>query len=58
MATTSLLIGSALTFHHGLSDYFYIIGTSLFCLNSILKLLCEIRNKMKAKPKIHLYTNI
>jgi hypothetical protein len=36
LATTSLLIGSILTFDNSLPDYFYLIGTILFVLNSMI----------------------
>jgi len=58
LATINLLICSSLSFHYSLYDYLFLTGTSLLCFHSMLKLLSEIRNKMKAKPKIHLYTNI
>jgi hypothetical protein len=39
MATISLLIGTLLNFdERNLSDYFYLSGTSLFVLNSIINL--------------------
>ena len=37
MATISLLIGTILTFNRDeLSNYFYLVGTSLFVLNSAI----------------------
>ena len=39
MATTSLLIGSILTFNNEIPDYFYLIGTILFVINSCLHLI-------------------
>jgi len=43
MATTSLLIGSVLTFNENLADYFYLVGTCLFVLNSILNFIKKYR---------------
>lgn len=45
-ATTSLLVGSILTFNpDDIPDYFYLLGTSLFFIKSSLTLLSEIREK-------------
>lgn len=38
LATTSLFVGSVLTFENELPDYFYMVGTSLFLINSVLSL--------------------
>ena len=42
LATLSLTIGSVLTFNSNLPDYFFLAGTSLFFLNSIIKLVDNI----------------
>lgn len=44
-ATTSLLIGSILTFNNKIPDYFYLIGTILFTINSFFRLIETIENK-------------
>lgn len=55
-ATTSLLVGSILTFDSGeIADYFYLIGTSLFFIKASLSLAMEIKNKEK---KITVYNSI
>ena len=36
LATGSLLAGSSLTFKNELSDYFYLIGSSLFFIKALL----------------------
>jgi hypothetical protein len=46
LATTSLFIGSTLTFQNDLPDYFYIVGTGLFLLNSIIN-LCDAVEKFR-----------
>lgn len=47
-ATCSLLIGSILSFESDeLSDYFYLIGTSLFFIKSNLNLALEITNRKR-----------
>lgn len=58
LATSSLLTGSILSFDDKLSDYFFLVGFSLFFINSIVNLLCEIRNKMKAQPHNTSYNHI
>ena len=58
LATVSLLIGSSLSFNNKLPDYFFLVGFSLFCLNSSMNLLCEIRDKMKAQPSNSVYNHI
>ena len=58
LTTVSLLIGSVLSFNNKLSDYFFLVGFSLFCLNSSKNLLCEIRDKMKAQPSESVYNHI
>lgn len=47
LATSSLLIGSILTFRNELPDYFYLIGTSLFLLKALLGFLKNIRNRKR-----------
>ena len=48
MATISLLIGTLLTFNKDtLSNYFYLVGTSLFVLNSAI----NFNNKCKENRK-------
>ena len=44
LATSSLLVGSILTFSNELPDYFYLIGTSLFLLKALLGLFHKIKN--------------
>ena len=44
LATSSLLVGSILTFRNELPDYFYLTGTSLFLLKALLGLFYKIRN--------------
>jgi prepilin signal peptidase PulO-like enzyme (type II secretory pathway) len=47
-ATTSLLVGSVLSFDQDyLSDYFYLIGTSLFFIKASINLSLEIYKKRK-----------
>ena len=58
LATISLLTGSLLSFNEKLSDYFFLVGFSFFCLNYSVNLLCEIRDKMKAQPSDSVYNNI
>ena len=53
-ATSSLLVGSILSFDsQELPDYFYLVGTSLFCIKSILSLGIEIRNKYKSRVAVY-----
>ena len=53
-ATSSLLVGSILSFDsQKLPDYFYLVGTSLFCIKSILNLVIEIRNKNKSSLAVY-----
>ena len=48
LATSSLLTGSILTFNKNiLSDYFYLIGTSLFFIKSSICLIEDYKNKNK-----------
>tara|TARA_A100001035_G_C27311462_1_gene289935 strand:+ start:92 stop:307 length:216 start_codon:yes stop_codon:yes gene_type:complete len=55
LATSSLLIGSIMTFNKkDEPDYFYSIGTLLFFINSIERLLSEIVDR-KFNKKYHLY---
>tara|TARA_B100000123_G_C25478164_1_gene317891 strand:+ start:107 stop:307 length:201 start_codon:yes stop_codon:yes gene_type:complete len=45
-ATTSLLIGSILTFEiDEIADYFYLIGTTLFFIKACLSFIIEIKNR-------------
>ena len=53
LATLSLLVGTSLSFSKSLSDYFYLVGTSLFCINAIFKTISDIRTKNKQKMKIN-----
>ena len=39
LATISLLIGSILSFNNNYGDYFYLIGTILFVINSLFRFL-------------------
>jgi len=48
LATLCLLIGSSLTFDKNLPDYFFLIGTILFFINSCIRLIDEIK---KPKPQ-------
>ena len=53
-ATSSLLVGSILSFDsQELPDYFYLVGTSLFCFKSILSLGIEIRKKHKSSVEVY-----
>ena len=54
LATLCLLIGSILDFNKNLPDYFFIIGSSLFFINSILKTFVDIQENRK---KEYLYYN-
>ena len=45
LATISLLIGSILSFNNNHGDYFYLIGTILFVINSLFRLLENMENK-------------
>ena len=48
-ATSSLLVGTVMNFDSGdISNYFYLVGTCLFVINSLLK-LCESKDKKKRK---------
>lgn len=47
LATSSLLVGSILTFRNEVPDYFYLAGTSLFLLKALLGFLKNIRNKKR-----------
>lgn len=44
LATSSLLVGSILTFRNELPDYFYLTGTSLFLVKALLGLFHKIKN--------------
>ena len=49
LATSSLLIGSILSFSKDeISDYFYLIGTSLFFIKSSLCLIKDIKGHKKS----------
>lgn len=53
-ATSSLLIGSILSFEsEELSDYFYLIGTTLFFIKSTLNFSLEIRNRNKNRIDVY-----
>jgi len=52
LATGSLLTGSILSFEYELSDYFFIVGSSLFLFKALLSLVMEIYIKNYKK-----YTN-
>ena len=43
MATGCLFVGSILTYNNELPDYFYMAGTSLFLLKSIITLFSSIK---------------
>lgn len=58
LSTISLLTGSVLSFKKEISNYFFFIGYCLFCIHSCINLLCEIRDKMKEKPKNSIYNHI
>ena len=47
LATSSLLVGSILTFRNELPDYFYLTGTSLFLLKALLGFIKSIRNRKR-----------
>ena len=47
LATGCLFVGSVLTFDKSLPDYFYMIGTTLFLIKSILCLFEEINKKKR-----------
>lgn len=54
LATSSLLTGSVLTFDSDyLPDYFYLVGTSLFCLKATISFGKEIVKKMKTKIEVY-----
>lgn len=58
MATTSLLIGSILTFNNEIPDYFYLIGTILFVINSCLHLIDKSKeNQLYINEKISILNN-
>jgi hypothetical protein len=58
MATTSLLIGSILTFNNEIPDYFYLIGTILFVINSCLHLIDNSKeNQLSINEKISILNN-
>ena len=42
LATASLLTGSILTFNSNKPDYFFVIGSGLFFINSLERLISEI----------------
>ena len=50
-ATISLLIGSALSFKKNLPDYFFLIGSSLFVINSLL-------NYIQKKKEVDIYKTL
>lgn len=45
LATSSLLVGSILTFRNELPDYFYLIGTSLFLLKALIGFSKKVKNR-------------
>ena len=45
LATSSLLIGSILTFRNELPDYFYLTGTSLFLVKAIIGFSNKVKNR-------------
>ena len=47
LATGCLFVGSVLTFDKSLPDCFYMAGTSLFLIKSIMCFFEEINNKKK-----------
>ena len=50
LATSSLLIGSALTFDPDeLADYFYLVGTSLFFLKASVVLIYSLKNQKNTR---------
>jgi len=54
-ATTSLLVGSVLTFNYlEMADYFYLLGTSLFFIKATISLY----NEMKLLQEKSVYTTI
>ena len=44
LATSSLFIGSVLTFNKELPDYFYMVGTSLFLVKALISFGTDINN--------------
>ena len=44
LATGSLLAGSSLTFKNELSDYFYLVGSSLFFIKALLSFAYMCKN--------------
>tara|TARA_B110001450_G_C17304317_1_gene352785 strand:+ start:316 stop:513 length:198 start_codon:yes stop_codon:yes gene_type:complete len=49
LATGSLFIGSLLTFKKEIPDYFYMTGTSLFLIKSIISFIENIKKKKKKR---------
>ena len=47
LATLNLLLGSVLSFNNNFSDYFFIIGSSLFFLKAFICLFNEAKNSKK-----------
>ena len=47
LATSCLFVGSFMTFKKEVPDYFYMAGTSLFLLKSIISFLEDLKNKKK-----------
>lgn len=47
LATLCLFIGSLLTFERELPDYFYMTGTTLFLVKSLISLYYDIKNRNK-----------
>ena len=45
LATSSLLVGSILTFRNELPDYFYLTGTSLFLVKAIIGFSNKVKNR-------------
>ena len=49
LATSSLLTGSILTFDYKIPDYFYLCGTSLFLIKSIISFIQEYKKQREMK---------
>ena len=54
LATTCLFVGSIMTFKKELPDYFYMAGTSLFLVKSLMSLYEDLNKK----KKLYLYRDI
>lgn len=55
MATSLLLIGSCLSFEKNLPDYFFVAGTAMFFINSVICLIDKIK---KYKEYESFYTDL